>query len=330
MIGQIDINYIRKRPSKLWNRIVSYLFFEGRPVTTKGQWINPFVLTMLNFEKKFPLLKRIEKPIFIVGTGRSGTTVLGIVLSMHSDVGFLNEPKALWHAIFPYEDLIGSYDRGHALYRMDASRATPEVVQAAHRLYGVYLTATFSRRIVDKYPEQVFRVPFLRKVFPDAKFLFLVRNGWDTCYSIDQWSERLGQEHQGETHDWWGVDNRKWRFLMDQVASCDPDFKDKLSEIYSLTSHTDKAVTEWVLTMREGSQLCREYPESVLMVRYESLVQSPEQELVRIQNFCELAYDPKFQLYGEMTLSPGPARKPFPVHEAIREEFLSTMADLGY
>ncbi len=228
MIAQIDANYIRTRPFKLWSRFISYGLFEGRPLTTRGRWINPLVFALFALEKRMPRLRTVKKPVFIIGTGRSGTTILGIILSMHRDVGFLNEPKALWHAINPDEDLVGSYSRGPARYRLGAEDVTSEMISVAHRIYGAYLFSTLSSRVVDKYPELVFRVPFVRSLFPDARFLFLVRNGWDTCHSIDLWSKRLGSQDGDEKQDWWGADNRKWKLLVEQVAADDPDFEKSL------------------------------------------------------------------------------------------------------
>ncbi len=177
MIAQLDPLYIQMRPWKLWSRLVSYCLFEGRPLTTRGRWVNPLVFSLFAIEKRLPQIKRVEKPVFILGTGRSGTTILGMVLSMHREVGFLNEPKALWHAIHPGEDLIGSYALGAANYRLAADEATPKRILYAHRLFGAYLATSLARRVVDKYPELIFRVPFVKAIFPDAKFLFLVRNG---------------------------------------------------------------------------------------------------------------------------------------------------------
>ena len=158
MVAQIDATYFKTRPTKAISRLMSYALFEGRPLTTRGQWINPLVFAHFAIEKRLPQIRRVEKPVFILGTGRSGTTILGVVLSMHREVGFLNEPKALWHAIFPEEDVIGNYSRGKAKYRLSVSDATMEVKRNAHRLYGAYLASVCSRRLVDKYPELIFRV----------------------------------------------------------------------------------------------------------------------------------------------------------------------------
>jgi hypothetical protein len=171
MVAQVDSRYFKTRPTKLASRLVSYALFEGRPVTTRGQWINPLLFAHFALEKKLPQFRKVEQPVFILGTGRSGTTILGVVLSMHREVGFLNEPKAMWHAIYPEEDVIGSYSRGPARYRLEASDADEAAKHNAHRLFGAYLASIFSPRLVDKYPELIFRVPFVREIFPDAKSL---------------------------------------------------------------------------------------------------------------------------------------------------------------
>ena len=73
MIAQINPLYIKTRPTKVITRLLSYAFFEGRPVTTKGRWINPLVFSILKKvaanDNKY---KPVKKPIFILGTGRSG------------------------------------------------------------------------------------------------------------------------------------------------------------------------------------------------------------------------------------------------------------------
>jgi Sulfotransferase family len=330
MVAQIDSFYIKTRPTKTFSRLLSYALFEGRPVTTKGQWINPLVLSLLSVEKRLPQLKKVEKPIFIIGTGRSGTTILGVVLSMHRDVGFLNEPKALWHKIYSQEDLVGSYSRGVAHYRLEATDVTPEISQAAHRLFGAYLTAVVSRRVVDKYPEQVFRLPFVRQIFPDAKFIFLVRNGWDTCKSIEQWSQRLGTQVKDETHDWWGVNDRKWHLLVDLLVAKDPELGQFTDEIKNFTDHSDRSTVEWILTMKEGLHWLKELPDSVYRVNYEDLVTNSQVILKELLDFCELPQDTKMFDYAEQTLNPVTAKQAFPLNPLIVPAFNSMMNALGY
>ncbi len=330
MIAQLDSLYLHIRPWKLWSRLVSYGLFEGRPLTTRGQWINPLVFAHFALEKRLPSLRKVKKPVFILGTGRSGTTVLGMVLSMHQEVGFLNEPKALWHAVHPDEDLIGSYSRGVAHYRLGADEATPTRTRYIHRLFGAYLLTAFSRRVVDKYPELIFRVPFVKALFPDAKFLFLVRNGWDTCHSIMGWSNRLGEQVGGEKHDWWGVNRRKWNLLIDQLLLEHADLAVCAEDMRAWTKHTDMAAVEWIITMREGLSLMEQYPTDVMRIDYERLCEKPSESLGGMLKFLELSDDDKFIRYGVETLKPIDSRPPFDLHPSIANAFNDTMRRLGY
>lgn len=330
MIAQIDKTYVKTRPSRLYSRLLSYGLFEGRPLTTKGQWINPLVFALFGCQKRSEAPKKIKKPVFIIGTGRSGTTILGIVLSMHRDVGFLNEPKALWHSAYECEDLIGSYSLKKARYRLDASDANLSVKHSMHRLFGWYLTAIGADRIVDKYPELIFRIPFVRAIFPDAKFLFLARNGWDTGISIEHWSERLGVKKNCDTHNWWGLNNRKWNLLVDQVVANDPDLTLQFEKIKKFNRHIDMATVEWIVTMREGLRLREELPNSVYTLKYEDLVSDPAKILSDLLVFCELDNDDKFFEYGTMILKPGRPKQPVEIAECLRPAFFETMAALGY
>ncbi len=331
MIAQIDPLYIKTRPTKVLTRLMSYAFFEGRPVTTKGRWINPLVFSILkSVAANNNRYKPVEKPIFILGTGRSGTTILGIVLSMHRDVGYLNEPKAMWHLIHPHEDIIGNYSQSHAKYRLTAEDATDEMRRCAAQMFGAYLTTTRSERLVDKYPELIFRVDFVRALFPDARFIFLVRNGWDTCHSIAAWSKRLGVHANGEKHDWWGVEDRKWRFLVEQLVKTDTALSAIADKVEHFERHLDRAAVEWIITMQEGIRLMETFPECTHFVRFEDLTATPDETLSALCDFCELPTDNTFREYARQTLHPVPARKPFDIQPEIAPMFHETMEKLQF
>jgi len=330
MIAQLDSHYIRMRPNKAVSRLISYALFEGRPLTTKGRWINPLVFSLFALEKRLPLLNKVKRPMFIVGTGRSGTTILGLVLSIHRDVGFLNEPKALWHTIYPYEDLIGSYSCETARYRLSAEDVTDEIIQSAHRLFGAYLTVVASKRVVDKYPELIFRTAFVRKIFPDAGFIFIVRNGWDTCQSVKGWSKRFGTQTKGEIYDWWGVNHRKWHLLVNQLVATNPDFKGIVDEVNNLECQVNRAAVEWIVTMREGLRLRQEWSDSVYMLHYEKFISQPHQSLTKLLEFCELPIDQAVFDYARQILSPTPPYTCCDLNPAIRPLFEETMTALGY
>ncbi len=330
MIAQLDPLYIKTRPHKAIVRLASHLLFQGRFLTTKHRWLNKVILAELAFLKRMPLLKSVEKPIFIIGTGRSGSTILGKVLSMHRVIGFLNEPKAIWYSVCPQEDVNGHFGRGSARYRLNEQDLNPRIYKAAHRLFGNYLAFTASSRVLDKNPEIVFRIPFVRAIFPDAKFVFLVRNGWDTVASIAKWSKNYGKRTNRGIEDWWGINQRKWRLMLEQLVPTEPLLSQAYEEIKSLTRCEDMAAVEWVVTMQEGLRSLNSTSNCVHMVRFEDLTRDPEDTLKELLAFCELPKDTVFLSYAQQVLEPISPREPMDLSWVIRPPFLETLRNLDY
>ncbi|MEL7030394.1 MAG: sulfotransferase [Pseudomonadota bacterium] len=334
MVAQIDADYLRLRWPRIPSRLLAYGLFEGRPLATKGRWINPLVFAGHRLYSAVPQLKQVRAPIFIIGVGRSGTTILGVVLSAHADVGFLNEPKSIWHFAHGGEDVIGSYDAGAARFVLSEDDATPRARQRLHRVYGAFLALSGAGRILDKYPELVFRVRFVREVFPDARFLFLTRNGGDAVASIDNWSARKGMEVDGERHDWWGREDRKWRLLVDEVVSADPTLGPRAPDLAGCEDHTIRAAVEWIVSMRAGLAAEAAFPDAVLRVSYEALCSDPKATLAQILSFCQLPPSAPMSAYAERVLrAPADAargsRKP-PLPDWLAKPFLATASALGY
>lgn len=330
MIAQLDKNYIKTRPGKAASRVLSHLLFQGRFLTTRHRWLNRFILAELALLKRLPSPKKVEKPIFIVGTGRSGSTILGKVLSIHRDVGFLNEPKAMWYSVDHREDVNGHFTTGPARYRFAAEDATSEKRQEARYLFGNYLLFTGTRRVLDKNPELIFRIPFVQSIFPDAKFIFLTRNGWNTCASIVKWSQRYGITRNGNREDWWGINNRKWKIMLDELIVPDPVFSEAIDEITAFNDHANMAAVEWVVTMREGLRYLDEQSEMIHLLRYEDLLQNSRQILSEALDFCDLPPDDTLLTYAEKSLRYGEKHTRVSLHPAIMPLFQETMVRLGY
>lgn len=329
MVAQIDNNFIKLSIKKTYTRLLSYALYEGRPLTTRGRCINPVLSFLFRVQQYFPFPKVVKAPVFIIGTGRSGTTILGITLAMHDRVGFLNEPKAIWNYLFPDEDLIGSYSVKSGRYRLGAEDAGQELITRAHKLLGSYLFFSSSSRLIDKYPELVFRFDFVRAIYPDAKFLFLYRNGVDTYSSIERWSFDNSVDSNGYIDDWWGRDDRKWHLLCDQIVSTDPTLGPCAEDIKRYRDQRDRAAVEWIVSMKEGTRLSEAYPDVVLPVKYEDYVRSAEYR-AKILKFCDLPVDKNYSEYClDVLKTPTPkSNKQLP--DEINEEFCSVMKMLGY
>ena len=120
-------------------------------------------------------------------------------------------------------------------------------VDVLAQMFGAYLTTTRSERIVDKYPELIFRVDFVRALFPDARFIFLVRNGWDTCHSIANWSKRLGVQRQWrESMTGGGLKTGNGTSWLEQLVKTDPAFSEIADAVKHFDRHLDRAAIEWI------------------------------------------------------------------------------------
>lgn len=299
MVAQLDRTFIRIAPGRAASRLVGYSFFEGRPATTKGRWVNSLVFANLRLATRLPG-KRIDRPVFIVGMGRSGTTLLGRILATHPCIGFLNEPKAMWHVIRDDEDIIGSYapPSSGRLY-LDADDADQDVVRRSHALFAWYLRVSRSARVADKYPELVFRHAFVRAIFADARFLVAVRGPWATLGSVAEWSKT----HSSHGADWWGVRDQKWHILWSQGVTQRASNADIAPlNLGNEGDHYVRAAVEWVVTMREAISLATTDPYAQI-VTYERLVQNPRKLVGKILDFCQLPSSSRTELYSETIVS---------------------------
>jgi hypothetical protein len=282
------------------SRLVGYSFFEGRPVTTSGRWWNPVVFGNLRFAAS-RLHGRVDHPVFIVGMGRSGTTLLGRILASHPSVGFLNEPKAMWHVIREDEDIIGSYapPRTGRLY-LGAEDADQQVKRRAQALFAWYLRASRSERVVDKYPELVFRHDFVRAIFPGARFLIATRSPWSTLKSVTGWSGA----HATDDADWWGVRGQKWDILWAQGVVARAANSDLISlKLADECDHYIRAAVEWIVTMREAVALAAVDP-LAQVIHYDELVRWPREVIRETLRFCELSVCPRTEAYAEAIVAP--------------------------
>ncbi len=330
MVAQIDLLFVKARPWKTWPRLLAYTLFEGRPLTTRGRWLNPIVFAGYRLWPRLPLKKPNPEPVFILGVGRSGTTVLGTILAMHRDVGYLNEPKALWHAALGDDDVIGSYAENAGRFRMSGADATAPKIHRLHSYYRAFQALAGCRRVVDKYPELLFRTGFLDAVFPKNKQLVLIRNGLDICSSIEKWSQRHGKTAGRHSDDWWGRDQQKWQILLDELVAPDPAFRQSLGAIRKFRRHVDMAAVEWIVSMRAAQRLQSTNGRELLFVRYEDLLADPAGEMAAILTHCGLRTDAKMMQFAQDRLRPQSAHGAVALHPAIQELFNQTMVTLGY
>lgn len=127
--------------------------------------------------------------LFIIGAPRSGTTMLEHIVSSHSMVQGGPEPHLLtplahlgvWDKVdkAPYDHVLAA--ESQKLFVQQLPRGEQDYWEACRTycdvIYGRYLQAKGGKPIcLDKTPAYALVLPFIAKVFPDAKYIVLTRH----------------------------------------------------------------------------------------------------------------------------------------------------------
>jgi Sulfotransferase family len=210
----------------------------------------------------------VRDPIFIIGCGRSGTTLLGRLFGAHPMVRYLNEPFDFWAAVDPVTDLLQLYRRGTYSSLMDASSVTPKAQRRFQRLMAPRRGLT----LVEKSPINALRIGYLDALAPDARFVHIVRDGLDVVRSIEKMATvRSKMAFRAPLNDWWGVNDAKWPALEQdgRAAGYYPD------EVAGLATDRQRGAYEWLLSLHEVDAWRDRLGSRLIEFRYEDLTNDP-------------------------------------------------------
>lgn len=121
----------------------------------------------------------LKSPIIILGAARSGTTLLSKILGQHRDVAHLVEPRMTWR-----------YGNDRKSDMLQPEDATPRIIAHIRKRFATYVREKGKTRLVEKSPNNSLRPAFVQQVFPDAKFVHIIRNGYDACLSTEDFWDK--------------------------------------------------------------------------------------------------------------------------------------------
>jgi tetratricopeptide (TPR) repeat protein len=122
-----------------------------------------------------------ERPVFIVGMPRSGSTLVEQILSSHPDLYGAGEVKYLSYALGQLRDRFPSLPK----YPDMVAKISPAQMDIVAKNYLRQLTATSgdASRVTDKLLTNYFFVGLINLLFPNAKIINTMRDPVDTCLS---------------------------------------------------------------------------------------------------------------------------------------------------
>lgn len=285
-----------------------------------------------------------DRPIFILSAPRSGSTFLFDLLSRFDQVwGWHAEVDAIWWQHFPYKrnedpsDYVGAEEytpRKAAHLRRDFYRYALYARQERGELCGLKhrLGLLKSIRYLDKTIANCFHMDFLARLFPDARYILLLRDGRATISSMmEGWQdlERFVKPHltryipKGSQVSHWSFPAPPgWRTVLDRP----------LEEIcaWSWMHHVEMAAD--ALEAVPAERKC--------ILRYEDVLENSAARARQLADFCHLTWTPAVDRFlAERPLSRTTVsapekdkwrRKHGPLIERIAPKIGPLMLRLGY
>lgn len=220
-----------------------------------------------------------QAPIFIIGVPRSGTTLLRTMLDSHPAIAC--GPETPWlcghqpRSVMELCRYLWESEHGYcASFRKPREVVTSAAREFVSTLLGEYARGRGKRRWAEKTPDNALYVKFLKELFPDSKFLYLMRDGLDVAVSTSHVSE----ERKGISA--WHEANIS--FGGGAVS----------------TNNVFNALLRWKHWNRIAEQALAATDH--LCVRYEDLVLEPEAVLQQICAFVGEEYDAAMLEYGKV------------------------------
>jgi hypothetical protein len=209
---------------------------------------------------------------FIVGRGRSGTTLLARMLSQHPDIVVAPEAMFALNLQRTYGSRSWSRRRVRAFCRdllrdermrdwsLDIERLAQRlrermesltysrVCLEVYRAYAEQARGRTPKWVGDKNPHYALFLPRLQRLFPGARYIYVTRD------------------------------------YRDNIAS--------YVEVPFDVRNPSALAQRWKVYNERILRFSRDSPERFLWLRYEDLVAQPEQELTRVCRFLGLSFDP--------------------------------------
>lgn len=234
------------------------------------------------------------EPIIIIGAGRSGTNMLRDIISQLPGFG-----------TWPCDEINYIWRHGNASYRNDefgVEQTTESVKKFIRRSFARVARKQGLRYVVEKTCANSLRVAFVNEVFPEAKFIFIVRDGRDvTASAMKRWVAPLDIQYLLKKARYLPVTdapyyatrylwNRIFRVFSNEkrVSFWGPRFEG-MDEMLQNRSLPEVCAAQWAhCVQRATKDFGTMESEKYLLLKYEEFVSHPAIQLQRIADFLSI------------------------------------------
>ncbi len=200
--------------------------------------------------------------VSITGLGRGGTSITGHIFSTHPRVEFRHERSTFWMRDHFDIQLMG---------RLTPDQASPERIAQAGNWARPRKAGDL---LVEKDPRHVMRMAYMRKLWPEARFIYLVRDPRDMTCSVIQ-----GLRKKGKSAEVWLAERDG--YVVDWL-------KDLPLQLRLIAWWQHVVLTD--LHEMRGDPLCR-------VLKYEQLLADPWGTAVSLFNWVGLDLTPKVKQF---------------------------------
>lgn len=238
--------------------------------------------------------RRLDRPIFVIGCARSGTTLLYELLARHPELGWFSTltarhchpPLAVLSRLWPRIDQRGipKPSEGYPLWDrcikipkgdppLDEHHHNPESAKCLEDLISKHLFWQGRTRFINKNTRNSRRIRLLHRIFPDAMFVHVIRHPTATVASL--------------MHVRW------WDSLPLWTRNAATPTQLRLQGEDDVALAADLWVAETTQVLKDRSVLNRE---NYLEVRYETLTREPARSIYKAQE--RLGLSVRVNLFG--------------------------------
>jgi hypothetical protein len=240
-----------------------------------------------------PAAPLFDRPVFIIAAPRSGSTLLFETLAENRSFWTLGDES---HRQIEGIPALHPRARDYASNALGAEHATADIARDLHAAFRADLRDGAGTRLMDmapgdrparlrfleKTPKNALRIPFLRALFPDARFVYLYRNPRDNLSSLlDAWRSGRFMTYP-DLPGWTGT---PWSHLLTpgwQALAGRP-----LAEIVA---------AQWRTTHETVLRDLAEMPAAHWhLLDYDSLLQDTGTALEGLCRFCEIPFGPRMR-----------------------------------